>query len=116
MVAIISLILSISSKDSILNLVGNAWAGFGAAFGPVILLSLLWKKTTWQGALVGMIVGASVVLIWVYAEHGYKDWYEILPGFICSFFSIVFISMFTQNKNEEIEKEFDKVNEIIKNN
>lgn len=115
LVAVISLVLSISPKDSILNLVGNAWAGFGAAFGPIILLSLLWRKTTWQGAFVGMIVGASVVLIWVYTDHSYKDWYEILPGFICSFLSIVVVSFLTQQRNDEIDKEFDQVNNIIKN-
>ena len=114
-VAIISLLLSLSPKDSILNLVGNAWAGFGAAFGPIILLSLLWRKTTWQGALVGMIVGASVVLIWVYADHSYKDWYEILPGFICSFISIVIVSILTQKENKAIDADFDQVNKIIKN-
>ncbi len=114
-VAIISLLLSISPKDSILNLVGNAWAGFGAGFGPVILLSLLWKRTTWQGALVGMIVGAAVVLIWVYADHPYKEWYEIIPGFIASIVSIVVVSLVTKQDNPQIDAEFDKVNDIIKN-
>lgn len=114
LVAIISLMLSISPKDSILNLVGNAWAGFGAAFGPLILLSLLWKKTTWQGALVGMIVGASVVLIWVYADHSYKDWYELLPGFVCSFVSIILVSLLTQKENKAITYEFEQVNKLIK--
>lgn len=114
-VAIISLLLSITPKDSILNLVGNAWAGFGAAFGPIILLSVLWHKTTWQGALVGMIVGATVVLTWVYADHSFKEWYEIIPGFISSFLSIVIVSLATPSKNNEIEKDFNQVNEIIKN-
>ncbi|WP_322969065.1 sodium/proline symporter PutP [Faecalibacter sp. LW9] len=114
LVAIISLMLSISPKDSILNLVGNAWAGFGAAFGPLILLSLLWKRTTWQGALVGMIVGASVVLIWVYADHSYKDWYELLPGFVCSFVSIILVSLLTQKENKAITYEFEQVNKLIK--
>lgn len=114
-VAIISLLLSITPKDSILNLVGNAWAGFGAAFGPIILLSVLWRKTTWQGALVGMIVGATVVLTWVYADHSFKEWYEIIPGFISSFLSIVIVSLATPSKNNEIEKDFNQVNEIIKN-
>lgn len=114
-VAIISFLLSITPKDSILNLVGNAWAGFGAGFGPVILLSLLWKRTTWQGALVGMIVGASVVLIWVYADHPYKEWYEIIPGFILSLISIILVSLVTKQDNPQIDKEFSKVDEIIKN-
>lgn len=114
-VAVISLALSITPKDSILNLVGNAWAGFGAAFGPIILLSLLWRKTTWQGALVGMIVGATVVLSWVYMDHSFKDWYEMIPGFISSFVSIILVSLVTKQDQTEIDKEFDQVNEIIKN-
>ena len=115
-VALISLVLSISPKDSIFNLVGNAWAGFGAAFGPIIILSLLWRKTTWQGALVGMIVGATVVLSWVYIDHSFKDWYEMIPGFISSFISIIVVSLFTKQDFTEIDKEFDQVNEIINNN
>ena len=83
-VAIISLLLSISPKDSILN-------------------------------LVGMIVGAAVVLIWVYADHPYKDWYEIIPGFIASIVSIVVVSLVTKQDNPQIDAEFDKVNDIIKN-
>lgn len=114
-VAIISLLLSITPKDSILNLVGNAWAGFGAGFGPVILCSLLWKRTTWQGALVGMIVGATVVLAWVYADHPFKNWYEIIPGFMSSLLSIIVISLLTKQNDPEVDKEFEKVNEIIKN-
>ena len=115
LVALISVLLSISPKDSILNLVGNAWAGFGASFGPVVLLSLLWRRTTWQGALTGMILGAAVVLTWVYANHDYKDWYEILPGFVCSFTSIVIVSLLTYKEESAIDKDFDEVNEIIKN-
>ncbi|MBQ0147885.1 MAG: sodium/proline symporter PutP [Flavobacteriaceae bacterium] len=113
-VAVISLLLSLTPKDSILNLVGNAWAGFGAAFGPLILLSLLWKKTTWQGALVGMIVGAAVVLIWVYIEHPFKEWYEIIPGFISSFLSIILVSYLTKKYDNQVDNEFTQVNEIIK--
>lgn len=114
-VAIIAVALSIQPKDSILNLVGNAWAGFGASFGPVILLSLLWRKTTWQGALVGMIVGAAVVLFWVYGDHPFKEWYEIIPGFICSLFSIIIVSLLTIKENQLIEEEFDHVDQIIEN-
>ena len=66
-VAVIAVLLSLTPKDSILNLVGNAWAGFGSAFGPVIVFSLFWKKTSWQGALAGMLTGGIVVLAWVYA-------------------------------------------------
>lgn len=113
-VAVIAVLLSLDPKDSILNLVGNAWAGFGSAFGPLIVLSLLWKKTTWQGALVGMLVGGTTVLFWVYLDHPFKDWYEIIPGFISSLLSIIVVSLFTYKPNAVIEKEFDEVDEIIK--
>ncbi|UYW02312.1 sodium/proline symporter PutP [Flavobacterium agricola] len=113
LVAIIAVLLSLHPKDSIINLVGNAWAGFGAAFGPLILFSLLWKRTTWQGALSGMVVGATVVLCWVYINHNYKDWYEILPGFIASALVTYLVSLLTQKKNEEIEHEFEAAKKAL---
>ena len=113
-VAIIAVLLSLTPKDSILNLVGNAWAGFGAAFGPLIVFSLFWKKTTWQGALAGMLVGGSVVLVWVYIDHPFKDWYEMIPGFLSSVIAIYVVSLFTQQPNKEIDQEFDEVKEILK--
>ena len=113
-VAVIAVLLSLTPKDSILNLVGNAWAGFGAAFGPLIVFSLFWKKTTWQGALSGMLVGGSVVLAWVYIAHPYKDWYEMIPGFFSSAIVIYVVSLITQKPNKEIDKEFDEVVSILK--
>ena len=62
-----------------------------------------------------MILGAVVVLTWVYANHDYKDWYEILPGFVCSFISIVIVSLLTYKDEPAIDKDFNEVNEIIKN-
>lgn len=115
LVAIIALLLSLHPKDSIIDLVGNAWAGFGAAFGPIILFSLLWKKTTWQGALSGMIVGAVVVLCWVYINHDYKDWYEIIPGFLASTITILIVSLVTKKDNIEINKEFETFSTVLKN-
>jgi len=112
-VAIIALLLSLQPKDSILNLVGNAWAGFGAAFGPLILLSLLWKRTTAIAGLCGMIVGGAVVLMWVYIPHNYKQVYEIIPGFLLSFLTIVLISLFTKRVTQEIQNEFDEVKKTL---
>jgi solute:Na+ symporter, SSS family len=114
LVAIIAVLLSLHPKDSIINLVGNAWAGFGAAFGPIILFSLLWKKTTWQAALSGMVVGAAVVLLWVYVNHDYKDWYEILPGFSLSAITIYIVSLFTYRVNPKIDKDFTTVVKFLK--
>lgn len=114
-VAIIAVLLSLNPNDSILNLVGNAWAGFGAAFGPIIIFSLFWKKTSWQGALAGMLTGGIVVLLWVYTNHPYKDWYEIIPGFVSSIIAIVIVSLLTQKSNKQIDQEFEEVKSILKN-
>ena len=114
LVAIIALIISLNPKDSILNLVGNAWAGFGAAFGPLILLSLLWKRTTAIAGLCGMIVGGAVVLLWVYIPHDFKEVYEIIPGFVLSFLTIVLISLISKRVSKDIQDEFDEVKNIIK--
>ena len=105
-VALIALLLAISPKDTILNLVGNAWAGFGAAFGPLILLALLNKKSTWQGALFGMITGGVVVLLWVYIDHPFKEVYEIIPGFIVALIVNLMVSKLTYRKGTKIEEEF----------
>ena len=113
-VAIIALLLSLNPKDSILNLVGNAWAGFGAAFGPLVLLSLLWKRTTATAGFLGMIVGGAVVLLWVYVPHNYKDVYEMIPGFILSFLTIVIVSLLSKPVSKEIQDEFDEVKRIVK--
>lgn len=114
-VAIVAVLLSLNPNDSILNLVGNAWAGFGAAFGPIIIFSLFWKKTSWQGALAGMLTGGIVVLLWVYTNHPYKDWYEIIPGFVSSIIAIVIVSLLTQKSNKQIDQEFEEVKSILKN-
>ncbi|MEI5985659.1 MULTISPECIES: sodium/proline symporter PutP [Sphingobacterium] len=113
-VAVIAILLSLTPKDSILNLVGNAWAGFGAAFGPIIILSLVWKRTTAIAGLLGMLVGAATVLIWVYVPHDYKAVYEIIPGFLLGFLTIVLVSLITKPASKEVQEEFDKVNSILK--
>lgn len=113
-VAVIALLLSLNPQDTILNLVGNAWAGFAAAFGPVVVLSLLWKRTTSLGALIGMIVGGATVLLWVYLPHSYKELYEIIPGFSLGFITVIVVSLLSPKPNKEIEKEFDLVTQKIK--
>lgn len=108
-VAVVAFLLALNPKESILGLVGNAWAGFGAAFGPLIILSLLWKRITAAGALSGMVVGGATVLLWVYLPHGYKEIYEIIPGFLLSFFTTVTVSLLGKPVSEEIKREFEEV-------
>lgn len=114
-VAAASLALAINPRDSILGLVGNAWAGFGAAFGPLVLLALLQKKSSWQGAFFGMLVGGITVIIWVYFDHPYKDWFEIIPGFFLSLITNLIVSKFTYKPDPEVEKEFKEMEELVKN-
>lgn len=115
-VACIAFLLSLNPNNSILNLVGHAWAGFGAAFGPVILLSLLWKRTTMQGALAGMLVGGITVLAWIYIPHNYKELYEIIPGFVLGFIAIIAVSLVSKKNNKEIDEEFDSVQGMYNQN
>jgi sodium/proline symporter len=72
--------------------VSYAWAGFGAAFGPVIVFSLFWRKMTALSAMVGMLTGAATVLIWSRLSGGVFDLYEIVPGFLLASLMIVVLS------------------------
>lgn len=113
-VAVIALLLSLNPQDSILNLVGHAWAGFGSAFGPLVLLSLLWKRTTRNGAIAGMLVGGLTVLLWIYIDHAYSEWYAMIPGFILSFIITVVVSLMDKEPSKEIQDEFDEVEAELK--
>ncbi len=92
LVAAVAIMLAWNPDSSVLGLVSNAWAGFGAAFGPVIILSLTWRKMTRNGALAGMILGAATVIAWT--ALGWSSWlYEIVPGFIAAWIAVVAISL-----------------------
>jgi solute:Na+ symporter, SSS family len=93
-VAAVAMLLAQNPNSSVLGLVSNAWAGFGAAFGPLILLSLTWNRMTLEGALAGMLTGAIVVIAWIMAGYS-KAMYEIVPGFIAASIAIYVVSMFT---------------------
>lgn len=91
LVAIIALLIARNPQSQVLGLVGYAWAGFGAAFGPVVLFSLLWPRMTRNGALFGMLVGAVTVIIW--RNGGWWGLYEMVPGFIGASLTIVTVSL-----------------------
>ncbi len=95
-VALLAGLLALDPKSSVLSLVGYAWAGFGAAFGPVILLSLLWPGMSRNGALAGMLIGALTVVIWGNLSGGMFDLYELAPGFLFSTLAIVLVSKLGQ--------------------
>ena len=113
-VAIVALVLSLNPRESILELVGHAWAGFGSAFGPLILLSLLWKNTSRNGAIAGMLVGGITVLLWVYIDHPYKEVYSMIPGFGLSMLSIVIVSALSKSPPDEVQQEFAAVKQDLK--
>jgi SSS family solute:Na+ symporter/sodium/proline symporter len=110
-VALIAIYLAYDRNSSILSLVSNAWAGFGAAFGPVVIGALYWKGMTRNGALAGIISGALTVLIWIYAPitidgQALSVWiYEIVPGFIvCSLAIYIFSKASAPADNEMINQ------------
>lgn len=113
LVAVIASALAFKQNSTILSLVAYAWAGFGASFGPIILLSLFWKKMNNWGALFGMIVGAVTVIIWKNLGLG-DTLYEIVPGFVLNFIVSVIVSLVTYKKNDAIEKEFDESVRLLK--
>lgn len=106
-VAVIALLLSINPNDSILGLVGFAWAGFGSAFGPLVLLSLYWKRLTAPGAIAGMLAGAVTAIGWSFLG-GSELIYELVPGFIVALATIVIVSLMTKQPSEQVRIEFDQ--------
>ncbi|MBS7344979.1 MAG: sodium/proline symporter PutP [Caryophanon sp.] len=113
-VAIIAAIVAWNPNSSILDLVGFAWAGFGSAFGPVILLSLYWRKLTNFGALAGMVAGAVVAFVWGTTDALSSMLYEIVPGFGVGLIVAVVVSLVTYKRNEEIEAEFTETERLMK--
>jgi sodium/proline symporter len=108
-VAIIAYIIALNPKSSVLGLVAYAWAGFGAAFGPLVLISLFWKRMTRISAIGGISVGGIVVIIWKQLDGGIFNMYEIVPGFILSVLAIIIISLVDKKPSEDIIKEFDSI-------
>ncbi|KAF5308364.1 hypothetical protein FQR65_LT18195 [Abscondita terminalis] len=110
-ISVLAIILAFNPESKVLGLVAYAWAGFGAAFGPLILLSVFWKRMTLNGALVGIIVGAVTVIVWknTMAATGL---YEIIPGFIFSLISIIVVSLLGKAPEKEVTDRFDDAEQI----
>lgn len=110
-VAAVAVLLAWNPDSSVLSLVANAWAGFGAAFGPIVILSLYWERMTRWGALAGMAVGAITVLLWTYVpllpgEDGRvplnSELYAIVPGFLLCAAAIVLVSLLTSRPRDSV--------------
>ena len=91
---------------AIMDMVENAWGGFGAAFGPVIILSLFWKRTTYKGAIAGVIGGAVVDVLWLTLLSAKTGVYEIVPGFICGLICCVVVSLIDKAPDKDVEDIF----------
>ncbi|EID4418228.1 sodium/proline symporter PutP [Vibrio vulnificus] len=109
-ISIIALILAMTPDSSVLGLVSYAWAGFGAAFGPAVVLSLYWKGMNRNGALAGILIGGITIVVWKQLTGGWFDVYEIVPGIIFSTIAIVGVSKLTggaDNTVLEQHREFE---------
>ena len=105
-IAVIATLLASDPDSSVLSLVGYAWAGFGAAFGPAVLFSLFWQQTNKPGILAGMLSGAVTVVIWEQLEGGFFDVYEILPGFVFSCLMIILVTKITGGASSSTKQQF----------
>ena len=114
-IALVALLLSLNPSSSIFGLVSYAWAGFGATFGPLVLLALYWKGMTAKGAIAGLITGFISVVLWhnmSASVHPIFGLYEIVPGFvICLLFSVI-VSFLDKNKDKEMLAQFDKYKQM----
>ncbi len=108
LVAVVAILIAYRRSDTILSLVGYAWAGFGSAFGPVILLSLYWKRMNKWGALAGMIAGSSTVMIWTRFPFLKNTLYELIPGFFACLIAIIVVSLLTAKPSEKMQTEFEQ--------
>ena len=114
-ISVVSVILASNPNSSVFKIVSFAWAGFGAAFGPVVLFALFWKRTNKWGALCGMLSGGAMVFIWKFlirtAFAGtWLDIYELLPAFIVACIAIVAVSLLTKKPSDEVTAVYDEIN------
>ena len=119
-IAVVAYIIAMDPNSSVMGLVSDAWAGLGAAFGPLVLCSLFWKRTNLQGAVAGLVSGALTVIIWDYipmmhpAEGlstigGATGLYSLAVGFPVSLLCIVIVSLCTKAPSKEITDMFEEV-------
>lgn len=119
-VAVVAVFLAGDRNSSVLELVSHAWAGFGAAFGPLVILSLTWKRMNRNGALAGMIVGALTVIVWVYGgfeingQPANDAIYSIMPGFLFSFITTIVVSLMTAPPSADIVATYDEMEKQLK--
>lgn len=118
-VAVIAFFIALNPKSSIMGLVSDAWAGFGSAFGPVVLLALFWKRSTLSGAISGMATGALTVIIWDYIPlvngqtlYAATSLYSLVVGFGLALIVNIIVSLLSKKPSKEIMDEFDSIKNI----
>ena len=113
-IALLAMVIASDRGSRVLDLVSYAWAGFGAAFGPVIVFSLFWRSMTAASAIAGMIVGAVTVVVWSNMSGGLFDLYEIVPGFALASVVIVIITMLKPATDAQTLNTFEEVEQLVK--
>ena len=111
-VAAIAFLIARNPDSSIFGLVSYAWAGFGATFGPLVLLALFWKKTSRNGALAGLIAGGITVIVWKPLSGGIFNLYEILPGFVVCLLVAVIVSLLDKTRDPEVAAEYETYTQL----
>lgn len=114
LISILSVYLAWDPNSSVFQIVSFAWAGFGAAFGPVVLLALFWRRSNLYGALSGMVAGGAMVFIWKYLVRpigGVFNIYELLPAFIWALLVNIAVSLLTKKPSQKVLDTFDEVNQ-----
>lgn len=115
LIAVIAYMMAKNEKSTVFGLVAYAWAGFGAAFGPVVLGALFFRHTTKMGALAGMLLGGGTVIWWKniiavkYAEYAWAGLYEIFPGFVVGALAVAVVSYLGGKKSDAATRQYDKV-------
>ena len=112
-IAVLALLIASDRESRVLDLVSYAWAGFGAAFGPVIVFSLFWRKMTALSAIVGMLLGAVTVVIWSNLSGGIFDLYEIVPGFALASIAIVSLSVWRPEQDAATLEQYDSAQSLL---
>ena len=113
-VAIVAALMALDRNSAILQLVEFAWAGFGAAFGPIVILCLYWRKLTPTGALAGLVTGAVTVFVWANVDFLKAKMYEIVPGFLLNLLVAVIVSRLTYTEDPEVDAEFSRMEAAVK--
>lgn len=114
LISIVAFLLALNPESKVLDLVSYAWAGLGATFGPIVIMSVYWRDMTRNGAIAGMVTGGLTVILWpLLTSGGLSEIYELLPAFIFAILAIVIVSKLGTKPNREVTDEFDKMIDIL---